>query len=242
MKGAKVYKDKTGKITGVDIPNKYGTMDKYPNINTEQAQSLLGDFNNIPLTQEEQWQKEIDTKKAKDAFIASQNQKDVSPDLLNKIGQIDPNIVNSQDETAQEIARKTSIRKAEMSPVLDVNTGKFNARGLIGLNMVNKASGVLSSLPWGIGNTILSLAGQNEAAREYLEDYKMDDEYAAVSQDISKSITIMNQAIREAGGTGDDEEILLTYNAAWGRLAAAEQQLKMIEDNDQRAYVETIKN
>jgi hypothetical protein len=190
-------------------------------------------------------QEELDRAKLKKQMQEEQAPKKATNEQINSIGQIDPRQpIEDQNllELTQSIQRNVQKRKEEETPQIlpkyNKDTGKMEAAPIPYLNKLTAFAGQVP-----VGKEIIAALGQNRAAREYLQDYSNADNYGTITGNILQAKKSLYQAISDAGRPGNPEQSQLAiegYHNAIQRLILSESQLKMIEQGDQRDYVDHV--
>jgi hypothetical protein len=251
-----IIKDKSGKITGVALPN--GTVVR--DISPSQVSKLVFDFNKkitppvgsavagskeaIPLTREQQIQQQIDDENLKKQLIAQQTPPNLSPEQVAQIGQIPQN--TGIDPLTADIQRLAFAHSNPLGKVAQdfQNTLAGDTNSPFRLPYVNKAVAFASALPY--GTSIVNALSQDRATREYLQDYSQADNLGRIRSNIGTANTQIIDAINMAKfseNTPDKNKIAINiYNDALAKKRESIAQLKLIAQSDQRAYTDSIIN
>lgn len=171
-------------------------------------------------------QADIDNQRLKEQMIAAQTPANVTAEQLGQVGQ--PIEANPFSELNTGIER--NIEKKQQSDQLGIlAANKYTA-------FAEKA------IPFGIGSELMNfVSGQNKELRNWLKEYSNEGNFKAVKDDIQNAQSNMRLAITIANQPGNSQDAIQTYNEALGRLEQANAQMKRIESEDQRAYVDEIK-
>lgn len=190
-----------------------------------------------------------DQAKANDAQVAAEKAKlnpapNATPEQISNVGQYDPNIINDPNSLNTTASIQQNVNKRIMeNPFTGLQPGENLAArtGQVLINSPNKLTALVNKIPFGIGPGIVDTLGQDEQARLWLQDYSNEQNYKKVEDNINLAKTKITLALREANSGQPTDEAIQTYNDAWSQLAYSISQLKIIEQGDQRAYVEDIK-
>lgn len=225
--GANVQYGAGGQMTGINFPDGRN----FQNLQHDQVQSLLNDWNNTP-------ENKIKADLAQQQLVKDVTAQNTPPDAPNvtaeqlaQLGQTNPNLQQQfmNNPTTQDIIGNVVKREQVLSGQMTNPDGTTNPPPLL-----NKLSSVLP-------NAVTDVISENKNVREYLQDYSNANNFKSVSSDIQNAQNNLRLAIRLANQPGDSQDAITAYNDALTRLRVANAQLKYIESYDQRAYVEDIK-
>lgn len=236
----------TGQITGYIKPNGESVF----GITQKEAQFLakkynpdtmgLGFADTPKLTQEQQIQAEIDRSVMKQEMINAQTPQNLTPEQASNIGTFNQDIINNPDALDASIQQNINYRN---NP-LDIPIGD---KGLLGLSVpyTNKVTGLINQIPY-VGTSLINALSQDRKTREYLQDYSNKDNLDSIRKDIGTANKQIADMITNAKVTANTPEqvkaIKEIYNNAQSVKFKKIAQLKLIADNDQRAYTDTIKD
>jgi len=233
------YRDKdTGEITGVSLPsgeNISGDADKI-------ARVVAGYENRSNV----QLEKKVSLQEQQVAQQQALEQpSSVTPQDLSSIGNYGVaynDLTKNVDDTTRNIV--TNIQEAD-------NASKFEVLG-VGLNdftgalkgLTNKFTGKTGGIivEPGIKAAINFLTGGDNKAQveRYFNDYSNQDSYNLIISDIADAQTKITEAIELSNIPGQSDISIQGYNVALARLRKADAQLKLIGDNDKKAYVSDV--
>lgn len=232
-------RDSTGAYTGVSFgPNK-----NFQGLTNDQVQRLIADYKGEPLTADEQDKadrananRQLDLEAIKKEESNKRLEAKVTPEQLARVGESVPEILNAPNEITAEIQKKQEQKDAQeklgkILPMtrIDLAAGQAGKLPLVG----EFAGGVVENLK------------RDEAIRNRLESYRMDDEFTLVSDELEFAKGSATQAKKDATRAMTDEEedsAIQNFNAAWTRIEVIDSQLKSIAmSGDQREWTDSVK-
>ena len=237
-----IKRDAQGMITGVDLPN----GDSFNGISADDVQKIVDQWNKLTvppdnsrfadMTKEKQWAQELADKKAKEDFIASQTPPNVSQKQLQQVGVYNPSSSNDPNAAilTKDILGNAMIRDYESKPYTE--TGSSVSL----IPPINKLAAFAGKLPG--GRELIAAMSTNKKTRDYLSDFSNENNFKTVEDNVRNAQTNLRLAIKMANQPGESQEAITAYNDALARIDISIRQLKMIERNDQRAYVDDVKN
>lgn len=178
----------------------------------------------------------------------------ITPEQKAQIGQLDPNVINSQDAIDADIQRKIAMRMYEQGKnpdgtpltIRDDTLGNAlndaTVRNFAGLPRLNQLTAFVGTLPG--GTSIVNSLSNNREVREYLQDYSNADNLGRIRENIGKADIAISDAIEFAKNTENTPEnnkiANRLYTEAISQKYKAIRQLTKIAENDQRAYSDSI--
>jgi hypothetical protein len=231
--------DAAGQPNGV-----YFSADKdFSNLTYQQVNQLMTEYKNRKLTPDEQKEADrIEINKKLDYAALTEEEKNkrleakVTPEQLAQVGESVPEILNAPNEISAAIEEKQAQKEAQE------RLGMF-----LPMTRIDLAASQAGKLPivGEFAGGVLENLKRDEKIRDRLESYRMDDEYALVSDEIDFAKGSATQAKRDASRAVTDEEedsAIANFNAAWARIEVADGQLKKIAmSGDQREWVDEVK-
>lgn len=217
----------TGKVTGVNLPDGRTLV----GIGAKEAQFLARKYD-LPLGESPQQKATTPTTPNAEVPLGA------TPVQLSTVGQVTE---APPDETTASIEQNIQNRAL----VASGQGYKIQEEGGLGqqfpqIPIVNKLVGAIPN-KGNIKNTILNIAGENQALRDYLDDYSNYQEY----QDIKGDLTTFDAEIATAKQLAADPryatEAFEMYNNAQSKKLRAYANLKRISMSDQRDYVSDIR-
>lgn len=210
----------------------------FQNLTNDQVQTLMEDWKNRPISQEQQIQAEIDRANLKERMIAEQTPPNATSEQLASVGnyreEYDALYAGEPDAVTSSIVE--NVRKRELvgqGSTIDPLTGES-----LPFPIINKITGVL---PGGkFKNAVINSLSNTPEGRAYITDYSNEDNYDAIIENVKRADENIGAA-KDLAAYGYSTKAIKTYNEALAEKQRARIQLKMIADTDQRAYTTNVR-
>lgn len=188
----------------------------------------------IEQTQRAEIQAGLDKDALKQQMIQAQTPQ-LTPEEIAQVGSLDPETL-ANDPLSENIQR--NIRERESLGTIYDADGNLRTIPILPGRQINKVSGAIPS--GNIKNTIINLLSNSEAGRAYLSDYSNEDNFDKIKQNIDLSDDKISVA-KDLASKGFSNEAQKLYSEALAQKEKSRRQLKLIAENDQRAYTQKVR-
>lgn len=163
----------------------------------------------------------------------------ITPEQISQVGTplINP---GTPDTLTQDIQSNVETQGSERVQVLDQALGGL-VPGITLRNFTGAGVKVLNRIAPGTGNAMLEAITKNDNIKSYLKNYSNQDNYSKVKDNLEIAETNIAAAKELAKFSDRSSEAIQIYNEAIDKKRTSLQQLKMISQKDQEAYIKDVK-